>query len=197
MINKLKLKHLYIDSKLSMKEIAETLNISVGSVDWWMKKHHIPKRPRSEANYEKYNKSGDPFSIANINTIDKALLYGLGVGLFWGEGNKVSNTSLRLGNTDPALIRSYLRFLREVCTVNEKKIRFGLQVFNDSDPIAAKRFWIRELSIASEQFMPTISAIAPQGIGTYRRKNQYGVVTVYVNNIKLVDWMHVQLKQFK
>lgn len=197
MIKKVDLQKLYVDSKLSMKEIAIILDLSVSTVDWWMRKHEIPRRPRSAANYEKYNKDGDPFSITSVNTINKAVLFGLGVGLFWGEGNKVSSTSLRLGNTDPALIRTYLRFLREVCTVREDKIRFGLQVFNDSDPVAAKKYWLEELSVGVEQFMPTISAIAPQGKGTYRKKNRYGVVTVYVNNIKLVDWMHIQLNNFK
>ncbi len=87
--------------------------------------------------------------------------------------------------------------MREICGVHENKIRFGLQLFNDADPVIAKKYWIDELSIKNSQFMPTISVIPPQGKGTYRRKNQYGVVTVYVNNIKLVDWMHIQLKYFK
>lgn len=177
-----------------MFEISNELNVSVSAVDWWMKKHNISKRARSAANYEKYNKNGDPFKIKHITNLNDALLYGLGVGMFWGEGNKVSSTSLRLGNTDSALIRIYLKFLRDICGVNEKKIRFGLQIFNDSDPINAKNFWIEELSVESDQFMPTISIIKPVTKGTYKRKNQHGVVTVYVNNIKLVDWMKIQLK---
>lgn len=196
MLSQKRLKHLYLDSKMSMFEIATDLDVSVSTVNWWMKKYQIPKRLRSDANYEKYNKNGDPFIIKKIASTDDAILYGIGVGLFWGEGNKVSTTSLRLGNTDPALIKNYLRFLREFCGVQEEKIRFGLQIFNDSNPVAAKKHWISELAASEDQFMPTISIIASQGKGTYRKKNQYGVVTVYVNNIKLVDWMHVQLENF-
>jgi hypothetical protein len=179
-----------------MNEIAEYLGLSPSTVDWWMKKHGIVKRSRSTANYERYNKDGDPFKIVELDTIEKSLLYGVGIGLFWGEGNKVNKTSLRLGNTDPDLIKTYVKFLIEICGVKESKIRYGLQLFNDSDKDIAIKFWMQKLKVGHSNFMDTISIVNPQGKGTYRKKNKFGVVTVYVNNIKLVEWMHEQLRVF-
>jgi hypothetical protein len=197
MIKKHTLENLYVHCKLSMSEISVRLQVSPSTVDWWMKKHGIQKRSRSLANYEKYNKDGDPFKIAKIDTLEKSILYGVGVGLFWGEGNKVSKNSLRLGNTDPELIKTYVRFLKVICGVRDSKIRFGLQLFNDSNQEKAIMFWTKTLKVKRTSFMPTISVVAPQGSGTYRKKNEYGVVTVYVNNIKLLSWMHKQLYVFK
>jgi hypothetical protein len=194
MIAKSTLEKMYVENKMSLSEISNALNTSIGSIVWWMNKFEIERRDRSQANYEKYNKSGDPFRISNIDTIHKAVLYGLGVGIFWGEGNKVSKTSLRVGNTDPILLKTYIEFLHKICGVKDEKIRFGLQIFNDSNPMSAKEFWIENLKIRPDQFMKTISIIPSQGKGTYKKKNPYGVVTIYVNNIKLVDWMHNQLK---
>ena len=110
---------MYLVSCMSMQEIANELTVSLSTVDWWMRKYLIPKRSRSDANYKKYNKKGNPFQIKNIRTLHDATLYGIGVGLFWGEGNKVSKTSLRLGNTDPNLIKTYIEFLRKICGVEE------------------------------------------------------------------------------
>ena len=197
MIERKLLVNLYNISKLSVSEIADTLHTSEGTVNWWMKKHEIEKRNRSDANYLKYNKNGDPFHISNIDSIEAGIIYGLGVGLFWGEGNKVNRTSLRVGNTDSDLIKTYVKFLREFCKVDESRIRFGLQLFNDSDPDKAMHYWLKKLNVSRSQFMDKISSIPTQGKGTYKKKNKYGVVTVYVNNIKLVDWMHSQIEKFR
>ena len=197
MIKQSELVYLYADCRLSVSEIAKKLDVSTGSVNWWMAKYKIKKRNRSEANYAKYNKDGDPFKIKKIDNIEDAITYGFGLGLFWGEGNKISKTSLRLGNTDPDLLKAYIKFLRKVCQVKEEKIRFGLQLFNDSDQDEAMNFWLSALGVARSQFMETISVVPPQGKGSYRKKNKLGVVTVYVNNIKLVDWMHSQLRNFR
>lgn len=180
-----------------MKEVATKLDVSVSTVSWWMNKHKISRRDRSSANYLKYNKEGDPFKIKTIKSNDDAVLYGIGIGLFWGEGNKVSNTSLRLGNTDSDLIKTYVRFLRDFCCVKENKIRFGIQIFNDSNKEDSLHHWMKELGIRRNQILKTVSVVPPQGKGTYRKINKYGVVTVYVNNIKLVDWMHQQLDVFR
>lgn len=180
---------------LSMKEIASILDTSPSTVRWWMSKHGIIRRSRSEANYRKYNKLGDPFKIKSLTSSQDYLLYGLGIGIFWGEGNKVNKHSVRVGNTDSDLLKSFIRFLKEICQVEDYKISFGLQVFNDSDPDKALRYWMEEFQVPRSRFHSTVSLIPPQGKGNYKRKSEYGVVTVYVHNIKLREWMHDQIKK--
>lgn len=110
--------------------------------------------------------------------------YGLGFGLFWGEGNKKDEYAVRLGNTDPKMIKYFLKFLRKFYHIKEEKIRFGLQIFGDMDVHKAEQFWISELGVSSKQFMKTI--VTPvRGSGSYRQKTKYGVLTVYFSNKKL------------
>ena len=75
-----------------------------------MNKYGIKRRSISDAIYEKHNPNGDPFSIKEVTTIEEAKLYGLGVGVYWGEGNKANKHSVRLGNTDPDLILRFVDF---------------------------------------------------------------------------------------
>ena len=73
-----------------MQETAATLNCSVHKVSYWLSKHGIKTRSRSEANYLIYNKHSKPFEFIKPNTPYLQELYGLGIGLFWGEGDKAS-----------------------------------------------------------------------------------------------------------
>ncbi|HWT40729.1 MAG TPA: hypothetical protein VN081_05720, partial [Dongiaceae bacterium] len=62
-------------------------------------------------------------------------------------------------------------------------------LFSDVEADTALEFWLNELKIDKSQIMPTINRIISGKIGTYKTKNQHGVMTVYVFNMKLRNWM--------
>src|ERR1041385_8354584 len=105
----------------SMNEIAKELGCSVNRVKYWMDKHSIVRRNISDAIYAKHNPSGDPFDIKTVSSVEEALTMGVGIGLFWGEGNKADKYSVRLGNTNPALIKAFIKFLVEICGVKKER----------------------------------------------------------------------------
>lgn len=177
---------LYIQDRLSMQQIATKLNCSVHKVQYWMDIHKIPRRSISDAVYTKNNPNGDPYTLKPIKTVEDAWLLGMGIGLHWGEGNKVNKHSVRLGNTDPELLNVYVRFLVDLCGVDKSKLKFGLQIFSDTEPVKARKFWEKELGVLESQFYK-VTVTPSKAKGTYRRKNQYGVVTVYFHNRKLRD----------
>lgn len=92
------LQKLYTKDKLSVTEISKRLGCSNHKVDYWISNYKIPKRTISEALYQKNNPLGDPFLFNIPRNIDDMFLFGLGLGLFWGEGTKKSDYSLRLCN---------------------------------------------------------------------------------------------------
>jgi len=186
MLNKAALERLYILENKSCFEIGNILNLSERKVDYWLKKHGIKKRSISEAIYLKNNPKGNPFKVVEPKTIKQAVLYGLGIGLYWGEGTKKDKYSVRLGNTDPKLIKRFIDFLICIYKIDEKKLKFGLQIFSDMSPERSRRFWQRELNVSKNQFHKVI--VTPsRGNGNYLNKTKYGVLTVYFNNKKLRD----------
>lgn len=186
MIQKDTLEKLYITDRKSMMEISKELGFSHHKVVYWMDKHAITRRTISEAVYQKINPKGDPFSIKEIQTLDEAELFGLGIGLYWGEGTKANKYSLRLGNSDPSLLDTWIQFLTKLYGVSKADLRFGLQIFTDIAPNDAINYWIKELNIEETQFYKV--HITPSGsLGTYRKKSKYGVLTVYFHNKKLRD----------
>lgn len=190
-ISEFYLERLYSQGK-SMQQIADTLECSIHKVAYWMEKYSIKRRSRSEALYFRLNPEGNPFKIKNQLTQSELFLFGLGVGIYWGEGNKVSKHSVRVANTDHRMIKSFLQFLRVICNVEEKKIRYSLVIFNNASETKAVEFWSKQLGVTSSVFGKIVS-IPPQGKGTYRRKSEFGVCTVTVSNIKLKSWLMQQI----
>lgn len=186
MIEKSKLEELYVVNGNSMKEIASKLDCSVNKIVYWMSKYDIKRRTISESIYLQANPSGDPFKIKQIASYSDAYLLGLGIGIFWGEGNKRNKHSVRLGNTDPDLIIVFIRFLTEICGIDSSKLRFGLQIFSDMNPQDALTFWSNRIGFEEDRFQRVVVTPA-RSIGTYREKTKHGVLTIYFHNYKLRD----------
>jgi hypothetical protein len=91
-----------------------------------------------------------------------------------------------LGNTDPELIKAFIKFLVELFGVNRERLRFSLQIFSDTDPEEALAFWIDQLGADPSQFGKIVVTISGS-IGTYSQKNMNGVLTVQFHNKKLRD----------
>ena len=170
-----------------MQEIALNLHCSLRKVAYWMQKHRIKRRFRGDALYIKNNPNGDPFHIKQIERIQDAKLLGMGLGLYWGEGNKKNKNSIRLGNTNPLLIKTFIEFLIIVLGIDLNKLKFGLQIFSDIKEEDALRFWLdilKKFNINRSQFFK-VTITPSRGIGNYREKSQFGVLTVYYCNSKL------------
>ncbi len=167
-----------------MQDMAYSFGCSLHKVKYWMDKYEIQIRSISDAIYLKHNPGGDPFRFVNPRNLEEAKLFGLGMGLYWGEGTKANMGSVRLGNTDPQLIKRFMDFLIKFFNIKKSDLRFGLQIFTDIDKVEAMDFWIKNLRINSSQFFkPTITKSG--SMGTYRKKSKYGVLTVMYHNTKL------------
>lgn len=194
-ITKPLLKKLYLLDKNSSPEISKILNCSQHKINYWLVKYNIPKRSISDAIYQKCNPNGDPFKIKKAKTLKDAKLLGLGLGLYWGEGNKKSKNSIRLGNTNPLIIKKFIEFLMDILGTRKDKLRFGLQIFSDMSAKDTLRFWLKELNefgIIKNQFFK-VTVTPSRSIGNYREKSKWGVLTVHFANTKLKNLLDSML----
>ena len=187
------LENIYLSGS-SMSEIAVNLECSIHKVVYWMNKYGIKRRSRSEALYVKLNPKGDPFEIKKILEPEESLLQGLGLGIYWGEGDRISKGRVCVANTDPNLIRVFRDFLTINCRVIPSRIHYYIICFKDSKPSEVLEYWSKVLEISEDKFGKIVQ-IARQGKGTYRRKSQYGVCTILVSNIKLKQWLMNELNK--
>ncbi len=195
-LSKTTLDNLYIIKQQSVARIANSLGCSQSRVNYWLRKYKIQKRSISEATYTLRNPKGDPFTKVAIRTDKQNFLFGLGLGLYWGEGTKKNRNSVRLGNSDPDLIRVFIKFLESCYQIDRKRLRFGLQLFSDSDVKREEMFWRKSLKISGEQFYKTTVTVSGR-VGTYKEKTKHGVLTVYFNNTKLRNLLVEEIENLR
>ncbi len=174
----------YVTKKFSVAQIARTLKCSENRVNYWLAKHKIQKRTISDAMYHLKNPLGDPFLLKQPKTLEQGILFGMGLGLYWGEGSKRGTGGVRLTNTDARLLRKFIEFLETIFGIERKRLRFSIQIFSDISPEKAISYWQRELNVGKEQFYKIVISKV-RGKGTYKYKSEYGVAIVYFNNIRL------------
>lgn len=130
-----------------------------------------------------------------INSLSRQDLLILGASLYWAEGYKkliIRNGKERthhrvsLTNSDPNLVKMFLRFLREHCKVPEEKIRASIRVFQHHNPETLQLFWQKETKIAPQNFQKSYYGISRSSMNK-RPFDQlpYGVIQVQVNDTKL------------
>lgn len=196
MISKDVLEEFYVHKKLSMLEISRKINCSATKVSYWMRYHNLKRRSISEGVYVRHNPHGDPFSFRLPVTEKEHYLYGLGLGLYWGEGTKANKYSVRLGNTDPKMTLVFISFLEIFFGISRKDLRYGIQVFSTMKAEDVLVFWMKELKASKDQFMKVIITPA-RGKGSYGRKIEHGVLTVYYHNKKMRDILIAQIEKLK
>lgn len=183
-ISKEQLFDLYISKRQSVAQIGVKLQCSENKINYWLAKHQIKKRSISDAMYHLKNPSGDPFLFVPPKNKAQGILFGMGIGLYWGEGTKRGDGGLRLTNSDPKLVRKFIEFLETFFSIDRNRLRFSIQIFTDISPEKALSFWMTQLNITKEQFYKTM-VLKVRGEGTYKYKSEYGSVILYFNNIKL------------
>lgn len=197
-MNKEFLEKEYLEKKKSMQEIAKEMGVSPHKIVYWMEKYKILRRTWSEATYVKRNQKGDPFQIKKVETEEEKTLFALAIGLYLGEGSKRNNSKMALGNSDPLIIRIFLKFLKEICGVRENKIKLELNIYDDVSIQDALEYWemVTELS-ASHFYKPFIRKARK---GNYKRWSRYGTLTIVVSNTKLhrivLGWCETFLRKF-
>lgn len=198
MIDRKLLETVYNSGK-SLTETAKKINCSPNKVVYWMKKYNIKRRGHSESAYIKQNPNGDPFVLKDVEKLNRGelILYGLGLGIYWGEGNKASGCrSLRVTNSDPGLIRIFLKFMKEIFSLDDKRFSFSIVSFNDIKPEVARSYWSKELGISPERF-GKITVVPSQGRGTYKKKSKFGICTAQGNNTKLRDLVMNEIEKLR
>ena len=156
----------------SLNEISQALGVSKSSASLWVgsmlmskKAQSIIKRKRQEA----YERSAATHHAHTRKKISNARNYGNAVLsrahfnhdalrvlcalLYWCEGVKIRQKSLfGFTNSDPLLVSSFMKLLREEFIVDETKFRVTVHVHEYHNHEKQLRFWSKVTSIPLSQF---------------------------------------------
>jgi transcriptional regulator with XRE-family HTH domain len=162
----------------TLAEIAAELGVSKSSVSLWVR--DIPFEVRvNERTRQKRPRRPHALHVAKLRQIDELDRRGIerlgdltepaflaaGAALYAGEGGKTDG-EVSFPNSDPAMIRFFLAWLRHFFAVDESRLRVRLYLHDDLDLEAAVEFWIGVTGIPRSQFTKPYRAVAD---GTLRK----------------------------
>lgn len=186
---------LYLENKFSVQQVADFLNSTSSKVRYVLDKRNIKRRNRSDAirylNITKFKK--EEFEIKNNINNDQEKLKIAGAMIYWGEGTKSGN-SVVLSNTNPKMIKLFLKFLREICGISEKRLRVVLHRYPDQNKDVLKKYWMNITKIPSSQFSK--SSLHNKPTGSYKRISPFGTVSLRYSDKKLLNIINSWIDEY-
>jgi transcriptional regulator with XRE-family HTH domain len=124
-------------------------------------------------------------------------LHVIGCMLYWGEGSKARNKVI-FTNSDPDMVRTFVRFLRESLGVDDDRIRVSCNCYlgNGLDLRAIERYWLDLLQLPETSMLPSIVNRASAASARRRRTLPHGTLRVVVHSARLVQHIYGAIEEY-
>tara|TARA_B100000745_G_scaffold50559_2_gene30227 strand:+ start:6272 stop:6907 length:636 start_codon:yes stop_codon:yes gene_type:complete len=191
-----KIEFLYVQKKLSVKQISDLTNIKVWKVRSLLDSAGVKRRDRSEAirylNTTKHKKGSFTIKTKRGRKLEEIRI--AGVMLYWGEGTKKGN-GVVFSNSDPQMIQVFLQFLRNVCGVSEGRLRALIHLYPEHNKEKVTKFWSKITGIPMSQFSKPY--VHKGGRGTYKTSAQYGTLSLRYSDKELLTIINGWIEEYK
>ena len=210
----------------SYGEILKQVLVSKSTLSLWLRSVGLSKRQKQrltakklasirrgwekwhQIRVEKTNKIKAE-AIGEMSGLDKNALWLICVALYWAEGSKEKEhnpgQNVQLGNSDPRMIKIFLKWLREVVKTNKEDIKYDIYIHENSknrieDVI---KFWSSTTNASVDDFKYVY--FKKNKIKTKRKNvgdNYWGVLRVTVRkssslNRRISGWVEGICKNYQ
>jgi hypothetical protein len=195
----------------SVNDLATKLGVAKSTAYAWVK--HIPLDPdaerarqkqehsalmsagRWEARREERDRSQASVhdrAAADVGDLSDRDLLIVGAAVYWCEGSKSKPwrrlDRLTLINSDPGLLRLFLRFLA-LCGRGKETVQYRVHIHETADAEAAAAWWAKELDLPAERFQrPTIKKHTPGTNRANTGEDYHGCLVVNVPQSRELYW---------
>jgi len=182
------------DLGYSYNMITEVLGIARSTMSYWFKDR--PFAPNYEALERikygplksgalKHNRKVEEIArmrevgISEVGDLTPRDIWMLGLGLYIGEGAKTVET-VRVANSNPAVIRAMVRWLKETCGLEDNNIRLRIHLYPDCNEEEALQYWRTVTGLPSSNFKKTSIDTRQNKRRSMHGKLPYGTAHIYV-----------------
>jgi transcriptional regulator with XRE-family HTH domain len=193
------------NEELSLNEICRRLGVSKGSVSVWVRDIELTPEQKAELERQHYayraQANGGATNARKFRDIriqyqeqgrakarERDPLHIAGCMLYSGEGTKHKNR-LALTNSDPDMMKFYVRFLREGLHVQDEEMTLHIHCYvgNNIDQEQIEAFWLELLGLPRTCLRKTMVNFQPSSSDQKGRKLLYGVCKLAVGRTQLVQ----------
>lgn len=193
----------------SYSQIKEKLKVSKSSLSLWLHDMPLPEkrlrelrdwnairierfqntmRGKREARWAEVRKR----AAKDMGLLSKRDIFIAGLFLYWGEGTKTSAASTSLSNTDPAMIRFFMRWL-ELLGVKKERMKAYVHLYSDMDAQRELRYWSKTLGMPLSSFRkPYIKTSKRSGL-SYPQKFTHGTCNLIYENRDISEYVRMAL----
>jgi len=200
----------------TIKKIANTLGVSKSSVSLWVR--DIELTPEQIKTLEQLNPIFNRQISGAKGRSDKAriervkyqeagklkakendALHQAGCMLYWAEGTK-DRASCKFSNSDPNMLRFFIKFLSECYSVQKQQIRARINCYtnNGISIEEIELYWSNMLELSKECFTKSTTNCLSTYSQQKKLKNKlpYGTVSLDVHNVALVQNIYGAIQEY-
>ncbi len=198
---------------LSLNEIASQVNVAKSTVSLWVRDIVLSQkkidRLKSKCNIpshfnEKKSKVAFEQRLSYQNegrnlAKDSNILHAIGCMLYWGEGSK-SRSICGMSNSDPELLKLFIRFLKEIFSISETKISLHIHCYtgNGLSISDIETYWINMLGLPNSCLRKTSINKISKSSSRKKPKNKliYGTAYIRIYNTSLVQKIYGGIQEY-
>jgi len=188
-----------------MKEIAHRVGVSLSSVSHWVRDIQLTEDQCARLQSRNPAINGQVVAASNrrralerriafqrsgrCQAQSKEVLHVAGCMLYWAEGAKSKN-AVHFSNSDPAMVRYFVAFLREYFGVPDEAFRIWCNLFADhlDKQHEIEYFWLDLLQLPSACLCKsTVNVYSKHSQKKRRNRLPYGTVRVSVHSTEIVQ----------
>jgi hypothetical protein len=192
---------------MSVKEIARVVGVAPSSVSLWVR--DIPLTPDQLESLRQRNPAYNNQLRGASRNAERGRaqrlaaqregrarmrlgepLYVAGVMLYWAEGDKSSRNAARITNSDPEVLRLFMRFLRECFEVQDERMSVTCNLFADhlATQRAIEQFWLDTLDLPRARLCKSfVNVYSKYSQKKRTNKLPYGTTRVVVHSTQVVQ----------
>lgn len=194
---------------MSYSQIKSELKVSKGSLSLWLAPYPLSterikelmvnsrkvenyrltmakkRQARLDASLEKVGK--------DIGNISDRELFILGFALYWAEGAKTKDATLYFANTDPFMLKVYMKWLK-VVGIPKQRLKFKLHIYKDMDEKSAIDYWVKILKVKHEQFRKTYIKDSKLSDLTYKNGFGHGTCNIMFESVEMRNYVLMGIK---
>jgi hypothetical protein len=126
-------------------------------------------------------------------------LYVAGVMLYWAEGDKSSRNAARISNSDPEVLKLFMRFLRECLDVPDEQVSVTCNLFADhlDRQWEIEQFWLDALDLPRARLCKSfVNVYSKYSQKKRQNKLPYGTTRVTVHSTRIVQSIFGAIQEY-
>lgn len=197
----------------SYTEIKETLKVSKSSLSLWLRDLPLSKkrldelRGKNPLRIERFRETMRHKRETRLQEVrvragksigrlsERDIFIG-GLFLYWGEGTKTAVACTAVANTDPAVLKFFVKWLGAL-GVPRNRLRVKLHLYKDMNVAKELRFWSKELQIPLAQFRKTYIKDSKQSMLTHTQRFVHGTCNIMVDSRDLIETVLMSLEHVR